>query len=141
MVSKTQIRVRYAETDQMGVAHHAAYPVWYETARADFCREMGIPYAEMEQGGLLCPVVELSCRYAGAARYDELVTVEARIAHCRPSRVEFYYRICREGEDRPFHTGATLHAWVDAATFRPVNAKKRFGEWYAIFQAAAQPQG
>lgn len=138
MTANTELRVRYAETDAMGIVHHAVYPVWYEAARSDFCRALGIPYAQMEQEGLLCPVVELSCRYLGTVRYDEIVRVQSRVVRLTPARVEFWYGLYRPGGERPFHEGKTVHAWVDAVTFRPVNLKRRNPAWYEAFFSALE---
>src|SRR5205814_401214 len=74
-----RLRVRYAETDQMGVAHHAAYFVWFELARTEFCRSRGIDYAAMEAEGLFLPVVEAKCRYRQGAKYDDELLITATI--------------------------------------------------------------
>src|SRR5207248_3702492 len=76
---ETSFRVRYAETDQMGVVHHANYFVWFEFARTEFCRKYGVDYRQMEAAGLFLPVVEVRCRYKAAARYDDEVTVRAEV--------------------------------------------------------------
>ena len=69
MISKSQVVVRYAETDQMGIAHHANYPIWYEIARTDLIKNIGMTYSEMEHMGVMTPLVELGCRYIGTAHY------------------------------------------------------------------------
>lgn len=135
MSTVSRVTVRYAETDQMGIAHHAVYPVWYELSRTDFVKSLGITYSQLEKMGVMTPLVELSCRYSGVSRYEDELLVECRISALSPSRVEFSYRIFREGEEKPLNTGCTLHAWVDAQTFRPVNMKKRFPDLYAKMEA------
>ena len=79
VLSESKIEVRYAETDQMGVVHHAVYPVWYEVARTDYMKKTGMTYAEMEKMGVMTPVVDLGCHYVGSAYYGETITVRVRI--------------------------------------------------------------
>lgn len=71
MIHHTSIVVRYAETDQMGIVHHAVYPVWYEVARTELIRQIGIPYSQMEAMGVMTPLVELKSRYKGVTRYED----------------------------------------------------------------------
>ena len=130
----SHVTVRYAETDQMGIVHHSVYPVWYEISRTDFVKTLGISYSQLEQMGVMTPLAELHCRYSGVARYEDELIVECKLSDLTPARVEFSYRIFREGEEKPINTGSTLHAWVDAQTFRPVNMKKRFPDLYAAME-------
>lgn len=92
------LRVRYAETDQMGVVHHSNYLVWFEAARSEYCRKQGIPYNEMEVDGIRLPIVEARCRYRRPARYDEEVTIEVRPTAVTRRLVRFAYRVLRDGE-------------------------------------------
>lgn len=75
----TQVRVRYAETDQMGVVYHAHYITWFEVGRAEFIRELGLPYKEVEAKGILMPIVSISAKYLRPARYDDLLTIVTTI--------------------------------------------------------------
>jgi acyl-CoA thioester hydrolase len=85
-LSTTSLRVRYAETDQMGVAYYANYFVWCEVGRVELLRQLGFEYRQMEiEDGCHLPVVEASCRYRSPARYDDMVTVETRVAGLRGS--------------------------------------------------------
>lgn len=138
MTSISKIVVRYAETDQMGIAHHSNYPVWYEVARTNLIKRIGMTYSEMEQMGVMTPLVELQCRYNGVARYEDELLVEACVEQLTPARVKFRYQIFRSGEETPINTGYTLHAWVDAQTFRPISMKKRFSELYQKIQASIE---
>ena len=79
MPNITEVTVRYAETDCMGVVHHAVYPVWFEIARTDYIKAAGMSYAEMEKRGVMLPVTGISCRYRLPARYDDTLLIEARI--------------------------------------------------------------
>lgn len=93
----TEIRVRYSETDQMGIAYHANYLVWFEVARASFCEALGISYREWEERGVLLPAVEARCRYKRPARYHDLITVECRLKDLSYHTVTFSYRVLLDG--------------------------------------------
>jgi acyl-CoA thioester hydrolase len=97
MESITSVRVRYAETDAMGIVHHAVYPVWMELGRSDFLRELGHSYAEWERRGVMMSVAELRVRYRAPARYDELVEVRTRLKEAGRRKVVFAYEILRDG--------------------------------------------
>jgi acyl-CoA thioester hydrolase len=97
MESITSIRVRYAETDAMGIVHHAVYPVWMELGRSDLLRDLGHSYAEWEKRGVMMSVAELHVKYRTPARYDELVEVRTRLKEAGRRRVIFAYAILREG--------------------------------------------
>jgi acyl-CoA thioester hydrolase len=99
MESRTEIRVRYAETDQMGVAYHANYLVWCEVGRTDLIREAGMPYAEMERRGVLLAVADAHVRFHASARYDDLVRIETRLSGVRSRMVTFEYTLSRVGAD------------------------------------------
>ena len=113
-VSKSRIVVRYAETDQMGIAHHANYPVWFEVARTDLIKTIGITYTELEEMGAMLPLVALECRYFHPAKYEDVIG----------------YRVLREGEENPLCTGSTTHAIVDQE-LRPMNFKRFAPEIFA----------
>jgi acyl-CoA thioester hydrolase len=91
----SDIRVRYAETDQMGVVYHANYLVWCEIGRTDFIRALGMSYAEMERQGFLLAVTDVSMRLHASARYDDRVRVTTRLVAVRSRAVEFAYEIAR----------------------------------------------
>jgi len=93
----TQIRVRYAETDAMGIVHHAVYPVWMELGRSDMLRSMGQGYAEWEAQGYMMAVSSIELTYRAPARYDELVTVRTRVLEAGRRRIAFGYEITRDG--------------------------------------------
>lgn len=94
--SRIQLRVRYAETDQMGVVYHANYLAWCEVGRTELMRQLGFPYAELEKTGTLLVVAEASLRYHAPARYDDLVWVDTAVESVRSRAVTFEYRIARE---------------------------------------------
>jgi len=95
--STTPIRVRYAETDAMGIVHHAVYPIWMELGRSDFLREQGQSYAEWERQGVMMSVAEIFVKFRAPARYDEMVEVRTRLLEANRRKVVFSYEITREG--------------------------------------------
>lgn len=112
------LRVRYAETDQMGVAHHAVYPVWFELARSELARARGVPYASWEQRGFFLVVTEVRCRYLKPARYDQLITVEVAVASLKSRGVVFSYRV-KDESGQLLAEGETHHVLVGQKDGRP----------------------
>lgn len=111
------VEVRYAETDQMGVVHHAQYPVWFEIARTRLCAESGYHYAEIERLGYHLMVSRVEVVYRRPARYGDTVQVACAIARLGSRGLTFGYRVTRDGER--LATGTTEHVWVEAASGRP----------------------
>lgn len=99
MESHSEIRVRYAESDQMGVAYHAEYLVWCEVGRTDFIRALGMTYAEMERQGVVLAVADAHLRYHSSARYDDLVRIVTRLSGVRSRMVTFSYELFRLNAD------------------------------------------
>jgi acyl-CoA thioester hydrolase len=93
MTTITEFRVRYAETDQMGVVYHSNYLIWCEIGRTDFIRKLGTPYAELERNNVALAVVEASLRFHGAARYDEMIRVRTSLREVRSRAITFDYLI------------------------------------------------
>ncbi len=108
------MRVRYAETDQMGVVYHANYFVWFEIGRTDLLRESGWSYREMETEGFALPVVEAHCQYRHPARYDDELEIRTEGALFSPVRVRFDYQVVRVSDARTLATGYTVHASLDS---------------------------
>ena len=111
--STSTIRVRYAETDQMGIAHHAEYFAWFEVARRDLLRACGTTYRQMEADGVRLPVIEASARYLKPVLYDDVLEVRTQVTEVGGARVGFAYEVLREGTEGPLATGTTEHATVD----------------------------
>lgn len=122
----------------MGVVHHATYPVWFEVARTDFIKVIGMTYSKMEEMGILLPVAELTVRYRFPAKYEDELTVETHIERITPARIVFGYRIYRDSdpEQTTMVEGTSTHAWVDR-TMRPMNMKKAYPELFAQIAALA----
>jgi len=107
----TEISVRYGETDKMGIAHHTSYLLWFEIGRTGLLRESGRSYRELEESGLLLPVLECNVSFQVGAEYDDLVRIETAVARLRSRTVTFTYRAAR-GEE-VLATGRTRHLCVD----------------------------
>ena len=112
-IVKTSIRVRYADTDQMGVVHHTNFFVWFEEGRSDYFRFLGYPYRRMERQGIFFPVVTASCRYRSPARYDDLLALETSVAETGRGKVTFRYRLLSAENDRLLAEGSTTHGCVN----------------------------
>lgn len=95
--STTAIRVRYAETDAMGIVHHSVYPIWMELGRSDFLREQGQSYAEWERQGVMMSVAEIFVKFRSPARYDEMVQVRTQLLEANRRKIVFGYEISRDG--------------------------------------------
>lgn len=103
-------RVRYAETDQCGIAHHSVYPVWFEMGRVELLRSSGITHREMEQKGMFFPVVDLHIRYHQPARYDDELELETTRTDITPVTVEHSYRLSRRSDPELLAEGSTILA-------------------------------
>jgi acyl-CoA thioester hydrolase len=122
----TRVRVRFADTDAQGIAHNAAYPVWFEVARVEYLREFAGGYQTLRDSGIEALVLESFCRYRVPARFDVELDVHARCVGLRGARFRFDYAIVR-ADGMPIADGWTAHACVDAKTFLPT----RVPEWLA----------
>jgi acyl-CoA thioester hydrolase len=110
---RTKVRVLYADTDMMGIVYHANYLRWFEAARTELLRSMGIIYADLEMKGYYLPVTESYCHYHSPALYDQVLTVEAFIARARRASMRIHYRITKEQSDVVITEGFTVHAFTD----------------------------
>jgi len=114
----TEVRVRYAETDQMGIVYYANYLVWFEIGRVELLRALGFSYRQLEEEhGCILPVIEARCRYRASARYDDQILIESRPAMLRGPVLKFAYRILRKAADGDDPTllaeGETTHVVCD----------------------------
>ena len=112
--TETQVRVRYAETDQMGVVYYANYLVWFEVGRVEHLRARGISYRDMETADdCKIAVVDARCRYKAPARYDDVITIRTRVSRQRGSIVHFAYEIVRARDALLLAEGETVHVCID----------------------------
>ena len=107
------MRVRYADTDRMGVAYHSNYLVWFEVGRTEWLREAGWTYREMEESGMSLPVIEAHCEYRQSARYDDELEIRTTGTLLSPIRLEFAYEIVRPADAAAIAAGRTMHASLD----------------------------
>lgn len=128
--SRTQVTVRYAETDMMGVVYHGNYLPWFEVGRTNLLKELGLPYRRLEEEGFRLPVLEVSARYLRPAVYDDTVTIVTRLLEKPLLRIRLEYEVKR-GEEL-LATGHTVHAFIDREG-RPVRPPASV---VAVFNAA-----
>lgn len=110
---RISLRVRYADTDRMGVVYHANYFAYFESGRAELIRRIWKPYAELEKAGVLLPIIEAGCRYYQGAEYDDLLTVCTRVAGFSGARLRFEYAIFKSEKNAPLAFGFTVHCFAD----------------------------
>jgi len=122
--STSTVRVRYAETDKMGVVYYANYFVWFEVGRTDLLRTLGWSYREMEQAGVSLPVIEAHCEYLRPARYDDELEILTTGRLLSPVRMEFTYEVRQAVHATIAATGRTLHASL-APNGRPCRLPER----------------
>jgi acyl-CoA thioester hydrolase len=114
-IGEVRLRVRYAETDQMGVVYHANYFIWFEVGRVELLRQLGFSYREMEQNDhCFIAVVDARCRYKAPARYDDEIIVRTQLKNVRESLVHFGYELLRAGDGALLAEGETTHIVTDA---------------------------
>ncbi|WP_209399950.1 thioesterase family protein [Pseudozobellia sp. WGM2] len=117
--NKISFRVRYGETDQMGVVYHGNYAQYLEIGRVEWLREMGISYKTMEKNGIMLPVISLSLHFKKSAVYDDLITVETRLVRTPLVKIEFDYKIYNEKKEILVEANTVL-AFLDTTTKRPI---------------------
>lgn len=111
--SLSQFRVRYQETDMMGIVHHSVYYIWFEAGRTEWMRERGLSYRECEERGWLLPVISTSCEYKQSAYYDDLLELETELVPSSGIKIEFNYIVRNVATGKILATGHTGHVCVD----------------------------
>ncbi|MFI3306338.1 MAG: thioesterase family protein [Rikenellaceae bacterium] len=122
-----EMRVWYVDTDQMGIVHHSNYVKYYEAARSDLMRDLGVSYAEMERRGVMMPILEVHSIYKASARFDEVIRVEISLEQLPMARINFLYTIYGESGTL-LNTGSTVLGFMHSDTRRPTRAPKWFVE-------------
>jgi len=110
---KTELRVRYEETDKMGVVYYSNYLVWFEVGRAEYIRSLGTSYKEFERRGVRIVVAEAYCRYESPAHYDDLIIVRTRLSEIRSRSLKYMYTVVRKADEKQLASGYTTHVFVD----------------------------
>jgi len=138
IVAETRLRVRYAETDQMGVVYYSNYLVWMEIGRTDFCLESGFRYRDMEaDDGVAIAVAEVQCRYHAPARYDDAILVRTTLTRLRRRTMLFSYTIVHAETGKLLAEGTTKHVVVDKARARPATIPQHH---YDMLVGAMSPE-
>jgi len=130
--NKFIIRVRYGETDQMGIAYNANYLTWFEIGRTEFFRELGFTYKALEGKGVLLPLIEAYCKYINAARYDDEIEINTWVEEVKGVRIKFCYELYRVEDGKLIASGYTVHAFVNKE-LKPLNLKKVNEEVWNLF--------
>lgn len=120
-VAETQVRVRYAETDQMGYAYYGNYATYYEVGRVEALRQLGFQYKEMEENGIMMPVTDLKCKFLKPAKYDELITIRVIIKALPSVRMYFYYEVL-DADGNKLNEGETTLVFINMSSNRPCKA-------------------
>ena len=132
-VTEVKIRVRYKETDKMGIVHHSNYYPWFEVARTEFMRSVGMNYRHMEEKGVMLPLLETHCKYLQGAKYDDLLTVRTWMSRFAGIRLTMEYEVIRDEDGVVLAKGSTVHAFTDNK-LKPLNIKKKYPEIYKLFE-------
>ncbi|SFM36946.1 acyl-CoA thioester hydrolase [Gracilibacillus orientalis] len=133
----TPIKVRYQETDQMGVVYHANYLIWFEIGRTAFIEELGFKYHEMEGKGVVSPVVDANIQFKHPIRYGDDAYVETWLEKYNGIRTTYGYQILDQ-DGNVAVTGETQHVIVKKENFRPLSLKKQFPNWHEAYQNALE---
>ena len=131
----TEAAVRYAETDQMGVVYHANYLVWLGLGRTALVESLGLSYVDMEQDGIVSPILEVRIKYRKPLRYGETARIKTWIEKYDGLRVVYGYEI-RNPRGELCATASTVNVYVDKQSFRPVAMKKRLPHWHQAYEGA-----
>lgn len=133
-INKTEIEVRYQETDQMGVVYHANYLVWFEIGRTKFIEQLGFQYVEMEKNGFLSPVIDVQISYKIPVKYGDRVFVETWLENYDGIRITYGYRILTSSNEVAV-TGTTKHVVVKKESFKPVLLRKVHPKWDQAYKS------
>lgn len=133
MISETKIKVRYQETDQMGIAHHSVYPIWFEEARTNFIKSIGISYSEIEKLGIMLPLTKLSCKYIRPALYEDILIIQTKVKKITNVKIQFEYKVFKE--QQLINEGETEHPFVDKS-FNLINLNKANQELFKLISSA-----
>lgn len=125
----TEMVVRYAETDQMSIAHHSNYPVWFEIGRTGFFMKIGFPYSQIESVGLLLPLTDMKCKFIKPAKYEDTIVIKTQISTLKHVRVGLYYDVYHKQMGTLIASGETNHGWTDRQLI-PIGIEEKFPALY-----------
>ncbi|WP_407269827.1 acyl-CoA thioesterase [Radiobacillus sp. PE A8.2] len=134
-IAETKVKVRYQETDQMGVVYHANYLVWFEIGRTAFIEELGLSYYEMEKQGIVAPVIDVQMSFKQPIRYGQEASVKTWLESYDGLRTTYAYQIS-DPEGNIAVTGTSQHVIVKKDSFRPVSLRRSFPDWHRAYEKA-----
>lgn len=126
----TELTARYHETDQMGIIHHGTYINWFEVGRTDCIHDFGISYSQIEEKGILLPVIGANLSYKMPAKYEDVIRIVTHVSHYNGIRLNFHYEVRRKQDDMLLVEGETQHCWT-REDMKPVSLKK---QWPALHE-------
>lgn len=130
-------QANYYETDQMGIIHHSNYIRWFEEARLDYMKQTGLSYREMEEHGIIIPVLSVSCQYRQSVYYGDVVEISLKPVKFTGVKFSFAYEIINQETGKLCTTGETSHCFLDREK-KPIRLKREYPEIYTRFEAAMQ---
>lgn len=130
-MSKTCFRARYNETDKMGVVHHSQYVNWFEVARTDWVKNLGLSYRRIEEEGLMIPVIGITVHYHSPAKYDDEIIVETKLSSYDSIKMTFAYKVFNHQTGRLLVDGTSTHCWTDLQ-MKPVSLRKKRPELHQL---------
>lgn len=133
-INRSNIKVRYVETDQMGIVHHSNYYAYFEVGRGEYIKKIGMTYREMESLGIMLPLVESQCRYIEGAKYEDDLIIETYVEELTCVKIVFNYNVIREKDNKLLAKGRTVQAFV-GNDFKIVNLKKKNPDLWAKMEA------
>ena len=144
MITYTPVKVRYGETDKMGIVYHANYLLYFEDGRTDFLEQAGFPYASIEERGYLCPAYSAELSWRAPLRYGDDAVVETRVIANGGTKTIYQQRVFRAGDDpavdKPVAEGRITACTVDRDTFKPVSIKRELPDLYERYNALIEPE-
>ena len=126
---ETEMTVRYAETDQMGIAHHSNYPVWFEIGRTDFFKKLGYSYSQIESKGILLPLTDMKCKFIKPAKYEDTIVVKTQVSRLMHVRVGFHYDVYNKEMGTLIASGETNHGCTDRQ-LNPIGIEEKLPALY-----------
>lgn len=134
-INETKLKVRYVETDNMGIVHHSNYYIWFEVARDEFIEKIGISYKKIEDMNIMMPLVETNCKYIEAAKYGDEVFIKTFIKELSGAKVIINYEVYNTSDNKLLARGSTTQVFVNREDFRIINLKRKYPELWEKFQS------
>jgi acyl-CoA thioester hydrolase len=125
-VHNTFLRPRYADTDQMGIVHHAKYFEYFEIARTELLRSLGLPYSQLESEGYLLPLIDCYAKFIKPIKYDQLIRIETTLENFQGARIHLSYKIYSDETNELLSEGFTKHSWVKKSNLKPTKPPLKF---------------